>query len=43
MELVAIFKERQEVMTANAKMMKEIAEKEYTWKQIAQQYEACYR
>lgn len=42
-ELVAISKEKQEVMTANAKTMKEIAEREYTWKQIAQQYEACYR
>lgn len=43
MELVAISKEKQEVMTANAKTMKEIAEREYIWKQIAQQYEACYR
>lgn len=41
-QLVAISMEKQEVLEANAKAIKEVAEKEYTWKKIAQQYEAYY-
>lgn len=41
-ELLVLCYEKEEVMKANAEAMREIAEKEYTWKKIAQQYEACY-
>ena len=41
-ELILLFNKKKELLSMNAKSMKEIAEREYVWCKIARQYEACY-